>query len=71
MAIEENKPIVQETSSNFEELKVEIIKLSNMLDVEGHLTTFRNSLKIIDENQIPDAHYYFIRVRCCCATCFY
>lgn len=62
MAIQENKPIVEGTSDNIDELKRDVIHFSNKLDVEGHLTTFRNSLRIIDEKKIANAHYYLLEL---------
>lgn len=62
MAMQENKPIIEGTSSNFSELKAEIIELSNNLNIEGHLRTFSDSIKIIDEKQITNAHYYLLEL---------
>jgi len=62
MAILEGKAIVPGTSENFEELREEIRHLANKLDVEGHLTTFRQSIEVIGEKRISNAHYYLLEL---------
>lgn len=62
MAILEGKPIVPGTSQDFDELTEEIRYLAEKLDVEGHLTTFRQSIEVIGEKRIPNAHYYLLEL---------
>lgn len=62
MAILEGKPIVANTTENFEVLRRQIVELTNKLDVEGHLTTFRQSIEVIGEKKIPNAHYYLLEL---------
>ncbi len=63
MAISEGKPIVPGTPDNYNELRVEISSLSKTLDVEGHLTTFRNSIEVLGgERRVSNAHYYLLEL---------
>jgi ppGpp synthetase/RelA/SpoT-type nucleotidyltranferase len=62
IAIKEGKPIVPNTPENFVELRSEILKLSNSLDVEGHLTTFRKSIQVLTGASVPNAHYYLLEL---------
>lgn len=61
MAIAEGKPIVPGTPDNINDLKAEIIVLSNHLDVEGHLTTFRDSIQVLSSDGV-DGHYYLLEL---------
>jgi len=60
MAVKEGKPIVPGTSEDIIELTREISRLSNKLDVEGHLTTFRDSVEVLGDLNIKNAHYYLL-----------
>jgi hypothetical protein len=62
MAIIEGKPTVQGTSDDYDILRSEIIALSNKLDVEGHLTTFRESIEVIGQKYTKGAHYFLIEL---------
>ncbi len=63
MAITEGKPIVPNTPDDPIELRKEIIYLSNKLDVEGHLTAFRNSIQVLGSDmKISNAHYYLLEL---------
>jgi hypothetical protein len=60
MAIAEGKPIVPETSENINDLRREIIMLSEKLDVETHLTTFRHSIKVMSSTKRFNNAYYYL-----------
>jgi hypothetical protein len=62
MAIIEGKPIVPGTSEDFDVLRNEIIQLEEKLDVEGHLTTFRESIEVIGDKKIKNAYYYLLEL---------
>lgn len=62
MAIIEGKPTVPGTSENYEELRLEITDLANKLDVEGHLTTFRESIEVIGQKYTKGAHYFLLEL---------
>lgn len=63
MAISEGKPIVPDTSENINELREEISFLSNKLEVEKHLTTFRESIQVLSSGRrTNDAHYYLLEL---------
>lgn len=49
IAILEGKPIVPNTPDNMKELRDEISSLSVILDIEGHLTAFQKSIKVLGE----------------------
>lgn len=63
MAIAEGKPIVPNTPDTLEDLRKEIIHLSNKLDVEGHLDTFKQSIEVLGgDKRIAKAHYYLLEL---------
>jgi len=62
MAIKEGKPTVPGTSENYQILKNEITELANKLDVEGHLTTFRESIEVIGQKYTKGAHYFLLEL---------
>jgi ppGpp synthetase/RelA/SpoT-type nucleotidyltranferase len=63
MALKENKPTVPNTPDNYKDLQREIFALQKELDVFGHLTAFRTSLNIFDEQRSKkDAHYYLLEL---------
>jgi hypothetical protein len=63
MAITEGKPIVPGTPEGFKDLRTEITRLSVSLDVEGHLTTFRDSIQVLGgDKRISNAHYYLLEL---------
>jgi len=62
MAIIEGKPTVPGTSENYNELRKEITDLSKKLDVEGHLTTFRESIEVIGQKYTKGAHYFLLEL---------
>ncbi|MDB5141572.1 MAG: hypothetical protein JWQ66_285 [Mucilaginibacter sp.] len=62
MAILEGKPIVPGTSEDFDVLRDEIIELEKRLDVEGHLTTFRESIEVIGDKKTKNAYYYLLEL---------
>lgn len=63
MAIAEGKSIVPNTPDNLNDLKLEIIELSNKLDVQGHLFTFKQSIQVLGgEKRIANAHYYLLEL---------
>lgn len=63
MAITEGKPSIPNTPSTLLELQDEITTLAKNLDVEGRLTAFRRSIRILgDENDLGNAHYYLIEL---------
>lgn len=63
MAIKEDRPLVPNTPTTFEELREEIIVLEKKLGVITHLNAFRSSLKVLDTSPITiDAHYYLLEL---------
>lgn len=63
MAITEGKPIVPGTSEDIGELRSEISYLSRKLEVEKHLTTFRESIQVLASNRkIKNAYYYLLEL---------
>ncbi len=63
MAITEGKPTVPGTPTTLTELRIEINSLSTLLDVVGHLTTFRNSIEVLGgDRRISNAHYYLLEL---------
>ncbi len=63
IAIEEGKPIVPETPDDINELKKQIKLLSDKLGVEGHLTTFRDSIEVLSGSKVvKNAHYYLLEL---------
>jgi ppGpp synthetase/RelA/SpoT-type nucleotidyltranferase len=63
MAIKENRPLIPNTPTTYNELKLEIIDFSKKLDVIGHLDAFRQSLSIFDEeNPDKDTQYYLLEL---------
>ncbi|ALD20978.1 RelA/SpoT domain-containing protein [Hymenobacter sp. DG25A] len=63
MAISEGKPTVPDTPDDIKQLRQEITRLANKLDVVGHLTTFRKSIEVLGgERRLSNAHYYLIEL---------
>ncbi len=63
MAMREERPTIPNTPTTFRELQKDIIALEDKLDVEGHLSTFRDSLSVFDEDRLTsDAHYYLLEL---------
>ncbi len=64
MAIVEGKPTVPDTADNINILRPEITRLAKILDVEGHLTTFRDSIQVLggDNKRVSNAHYYLLEL---------
>jgi len=62
MAIIEGKPTVPGTSENETELREEIMELAQKLDVEGHLTAFRESIEVIGQKSTKGAHYFLLEL---------
>ena len=63
MALKENRPTIPNTPENYKDLQKEIVLLQRDLDVIGHLSAFRTSLSIFDEDKEgADAHYYLIEL---------
>ena len=61
MAIAEGKPTVPGTSENIKELRDEVVRLSEKLDVETHLATFRHSIKVMSSHKrLANAYYYLL-----------
>ncbi len=62
MAISEGKTTVPNTPDNIPDLRREIICLANTLDVERHLTTFRDSIQVLTGGVSNNAHYYLLEL---------
>jgi hypothetical protein len=62
MAIEEGKPIVSGTPSDVNELRSEIIALSAKLDVDEHLTAYRDTIEVLSSGNTTNAHYYLLEL---------
>lgn len=63
MAISEGKPIVPNTTENIIDLRKEITFLSNKLEVEKHLATFRESIQVLSSGRrTNDAYYYLLEL---------
>jgi ppGpp synthetase/RelA/SpoT-type nucleotidyltranferase len=63
MAIAEGKPNVPGTTDDFNELRKEITFLSKTLDVEGHLTAYRDSIQVLGaDRRLSNAHYYLLEL---------
>ncbi|MBS1777849.1 MAG: RelA/SpoT domain-containing protein [Bacteroidetes bacterium] len=64
MAITEGKPTVPNTPLDIDALRSEITLLSKKLDVEGHLTTFRNSIEVLGggDRRASRSHYYLLEL---------
>lgn len=63
MAISEGKPTVPNTQDNMVLLHNEISFLAKKLDVEGHLTTFRQSITVLSANKgLYGAKYYLLEL---------
>jgi hypothetical protein len=63
MAIVEGKPTVPNTPTTLRELREEIKSLSEKLNVEKQLTTFRNSIEVLGgEKAASNAHYFLLEL---------
>lgn len=62
MAISEGKPIVPGTSESIAELRKEITFLAKKLEVQKHLTTFRESIQVLISNRKINAYYYLLEL---------
>lgn len=62
LAIKEGKPVVPNTCENIDELTAQIRELSEKLNVEGHLTAFRQSVQVLTERRTGTAYYYLIEL---------
>lgn len=62
MATQEGKPGVANTPTHLHELRIKIKELSVELDVEGHLTAFRDSIEVLADRRLHNAHYYLLEL---------
>lgn len=62
MAFKEEKPIVPNTPTAIEVLRSEIMELAISLDVEGHLTAFKESIEVLSDRRSTGAHYYLLEL---------
>lgn len=61
MAHEEGKPEVPGTPTDNNDLRLKIKKLASKLDVEGHLTAFRDSIEVLADKSY-NAQYYLLEL---------
>lgn len=65
MALKEGTPLIPDTPTDFDALRKEIIDLEKKLGVDAHLSAFRSSLKVLEDQPHPSligAHYYLLQL---------
>jgi hypothetical protein len=58
----EHTPLVPQTPTSKRELKEELRRYTQQLDVEGHLHTYGTALQTLEEHSAPDAHYFLLKL---------